>query len=156
MIRLAQEKDFPQLANMKWLHSEEDDMVYGESNLAGVDKEKFVAEFIRFLDTDKTYKIFVLEEHEVIISAMFVSMIPKVPKPNGNANYIAYLTNVHTLKEYRNKNKGTELLAYIKQYLREQKCELIIVWPSDRSVNWYVRNGFRQENEVFECDLTPE
>lgn len=156
MIRLAQEKDYAQLANMKWLHSEEDDMVYGESNLAGADKEKFLAEFIRFLETDKTYKIFVLEEREIIISAMFVSMIPKVPKPNGKAEYIAYLTNVHTLKEYRNKNKGTELLAYIKDYLREQRCELVIAWPSDHSVNWYVRNGFRQENEVFECDLISE
>lgn len=50
---------------MRWLHSEED-VVYGESNLAGVDKEKFINEFVDFLKTDRTYKIFVLEENEIV------------------------------------------------------------------------------------------
>lgn len=153
MIRAAKENDYLQLANMKWEHCKEDDEVYGERNLEGVDKEAFIDEFICFLKKDKTYQIFVLEENEKIISAMFVSMIPKVPKPNGNAEYIAYLTNVHTLKDYRNQGKGTELLKEIKQYLEQKKCELIIVWPSDNSMEWYQRNGFYSENEVFECDL---
>ena len=127
MIRLADEKDYLQLANMKWLHCEEDDIDYGESNLAGIKKEIFIDEFVEFLLKDKTYKIFVLEENGTIVSAMFVAMIPKVPKPNRNTESIAYLTNVYTLKEYRNKKRGAELLGYIKEYLRNQKCELIIV-----------------------------
>lgn len=156
MIRIAVEKDYEQLAIMKWLHCKEDDLVYGENNLAGVHKENFITEFIDFLKTDHTYKIFVLEENDVIISAMFVSIIPKLPKPNGTTKYIAYLTNVYTLKEYRNNKKGTELVTYIKQYLQNQQCELLIVWPSTNSINWYKRNGFCQENEIFECTLIPE
>lgn len=156
MIRLADEKDYLQLANMKWLHCEEDDIVYGESNLAGIKKEIFIDEFVEFLINDRTYKIFVLEENGAIVSSMFVAMIPKVPKPNRNTESIAYLTNVYTLKEYRNKKRGAELLGYVKEYLRNQKCELIIVWPSDNSTGWYSRNGFCQENEVFECALIEE
>lgn len=42
MIRLAEEKDFGQLAEMRWQHSAEDDITYGETNIVGVDKKKFM------------------------------------------------------------------------------------------------------------------
>ncbi len=68
---------------------------------------------------------------------MMVYVIPKTPKPNRKQQYISYLTNVYTLKEN----------------LAEEDCELIFVWPSENSVNWYSRNDFKQENEIFECSL---
>ena len=138
---------------MKWEHSAEDDITYGETNIVGVDKQAFINEYITFLKNDSTYTIFVLEQNDVIISAMYVAIIDKVPKPKVNESYIAYLTNVHTMQEYRNKGYGTELLSYIKNYLKEKGCELIFVWPSDNSVNWYSRNGFKSENDIMECEL---
>lgn len=155
-IRFSEEKDYNELALMKLEHCGEDDLDYGEHNLDGVDKEKFISEFVDFIKEQKEYKIIVAEENQQVISAMFVYMIPKLPKPNGNAKYIAYLTNVYTKIEYRNKGIGTQLLDYIKDYLKKIKCELIFVWPSDNSINWYKRNGFNEENEIFECPLCEE
>lgn len=152
-LRFAEEKDYLQLAEMKWLHGEEDDVDYGEKNLVGADKNLFMEEFVRFLQEHKEYLIFVAADGNTVTSAMFVYMIPKVPKPNGKAKYIAYLTNVYTRKEYRNQKIGTELLTYIEDYLTQKKCELIFVWPSEKSMAWYGRNGFCQENEIFECGL---
>ncbi|MBD5093804.1 MAG: GNAT family N-acetyltransferase [Subdoligranulum sp.] len=153
MIRLAEEKDYLQLATMKWQHSQEDDEDYGEGNLEGVVKQEFINSFVDFMKIQKSYTVFVVEENEVVISSMFVSIIPKVPKPNGKSKSIAYLTNVYTLKEYRNSGIGTKLLQYIKNYLKECACELVIVWPSANSAEWYKKNGFCSENEVFECPL---
>ena len=48
-LRLAREQDYLQLAELKWLHGEEDDMDYGEKNLVGADKNLFTKEFVRFL-----------------------------------------------------------------------------------------------------------
>ena len=155
-LRLAGDQDYLQLAEMKWLHGEEDDMDYGEKNLAGADKNLFTEAFVLFLQEHKEYLIFVAADGDIVASAMFVYMIPKVPKPNGKAKCIAYLTNVYTRKEYRNQGIGTELLSYIKGYLTEQKCELLFVWPSEKSMNWYERNGFSPENEIFECVLGEE
>ncbi len=152
-LRIAQEKDYMQLAQMKWLHCEEDDADYNTTNLAGVDKEQFLEEYIEFLNKHKEYKIFVASDNDVVISSMFVYIIPKTPKPNRKQKYISYLTNVYTLKEYRNKKIGTKLLTYIKEYLAKEDCELVFVWPSENSVNWYLRNDFKQENEIFECSL---
>lgn len=155
-LRFAEEKDYIQLAELKWLHGEEDDIDYGEKNLLGVDKTSFVEEFVRFLERHKEYLVFVASDGDIVASSMFVYLIPKVPKPNGKAKYIAYLTNVYTRKEYRNQGIGTDLLTYIKEYLAGQNCELIFVWPSEKSMNWYERNGFSLENEIFECGLGEE
>ena len=87
---------------------------------------------------------------------MFVYVIPKVPKPGGHAQSIAYLTNVYTLPEWRNQGVGTRLLQAIEQALAAQRCELLLAWLSERSVPWYARNGFRAENEIMECPLSPE
>ena len=153
MIRLAEKKDYHQLAELRWEHLAEDDILYGETNIARCDKNEFIHEYVSFLNNDSLYKIFVIEQDGIIISAMYVSIIRKVPKPKETESYIAYLTNVHTKKEYRNRGKGTELLSYIKDCLKRIKCELIIAWPSENSVSWYMNNGFTSQNDVMECDL---
>lgn len=156
VIRQATERDFGQLAEMKWQHGAEDDLDYGEHNLDGVDKAAFLAEFAAFLRADRHYHIYVADDNGVIASAMFVCLIPKLPKPNGRAKSIAYLTNVFTRAAYRSQGIGTRLLTYIKKELAAQQCELLFVWPSDNSADWYARNGFSPENEIFECQLTEE
>lgn len=153
-IRYAQEKDYRQLAEMKWLHCEEDDIDYHEHNLEGVDKECFISGFISFLQEHGEYRIFVADDCGGVACAMFVYLVPKTPRPNGKAKYIAYLTNVYTREEYRSQTIGTQVLNHIKAYLTDIRCELIFAWPSDNSTKWYARNGFCQENEVFECGLT--
>ena len=155
-IRLANEADYNELALMKWEHGVEDDIDYGEHNLDGVNKDKFVEEFFAFLKAHKEYDIIVAEVNGIVVSAMFVYLISKLPKPNGNAKYIAYLTNVYTKKEYRNKGIDTQMMNYIKSYLIEKKCELLFAWPSDNSIAWYQRNGFSEDNEIFECPLCEE
>lgn len=155
-IRFGVEKDYLQLAELKLLHMEDDDRDYGETNLVGVDKEAFAFEYVSFLKTNTNYKIFVAEENGRIISAMFLGIIPKLPKPNSESKSIAYLTSVYTRKEYRNNDIGTKVINFIKEYALSQKCELLFVWPSDHSVPWYVRNGFKNENEIYECVLLGE
>lgn len=150
-IRIANETDYYELALMKWEHGAEDDIDYGEHNLDGVDKEAFIGEFVAFLKSHNKYYIIVAEENGIVVSAMFVYLIPKLPKPNGKAKYIAYLTNVYTKKEFRNKGIGTQILDYIKNDLMEKKCELLFAWPSDNSVKWYNRNNFSSDNDIVEC-----
>ena len=155
-IRTANATDYEELALMKWEHGAEDDIDYGEHNLEGVNKDAFIGEFVTFLKEHKEYDIVVAEENGTVVSAMFVHLIPKLPKPNGNAKYIAYLTNVYTKKEYRNKGIGTQILNYIKNELVKKKCELLFAWPSDNSIAWYQCNGFNEHNEIFECPLCEE
>lgn len=60
-IRMALPQEYSQLAEMKWLHCEEDDRDYGEHTLHGVAKEEFAREFISFLNAHPEYKVFSLK-----------------------------------------------------------------------------------------------
>ena len=155
-IRMLQPGEEMQLARMKWLHCQEDDRGYGEHNLDGADYATFAAEFTAFLRVHPEYRVYVAAQGDTLAAAMFVYVIPKVPKPGGHAQSIAYLTNVYTLPEWRNQGVGTRLLQAIEQALAAQRCELLLAWPSERSGPWYARNGFRAENEIMECPLSPE
>ena len=134
----------------------EDDDIYGENNTYCVNQEQYMNKVIDFLKEHKEYKIFISEENGTITSCMFVYLVPKIPSPNGNSEYIGYLTKVFTKKEYRNQGIGTKLLEYIKEYLVNSKCELVFAWPSDNSINYYKKNGFSLENEIMECILMDE
>ena len=155
-IKLATTEDYEQIAEMRCQHAYDDDQEYGEKNTEGIDREEYIRKVIEFLNNDDKYKIFVTKENDKIVSCMFVYLIPKVPNPNGNSKYIAYLTKVYTLKEYRNMGLGTELLNYIKNYLKDLKCELIFAWPSDNSLKWYEKNEFSNDNDIMECVLMDE
>lgn len=154
VIREVQDRDFVQLAEMRWTHAVEDDETYGEHNTDGITKSVFIEEFVAFLYTNKEYKIFVAEdENAKILSAMFVYLIPTIPTPNAKREFIAYLTKVFTLEEYRGKGIGTRLLDYVKKYLSSINCELVFAWPSKKSAEWYKSHGFSDTNEIFECRL---
>ena len=53
VIREVQDRDFVQLAEMRWTHAVEDDETYGEHNTDGVTKSVFIEEFVAFLYTNK-------------------------------------------------------------------------------------------------------
>ena len=107
IIKLADEEDYEQIAEMRWLHAYEDDKEYNEESTAGVDKQMYINKVINFLKEHREYKIFIGIENEKIISCMFIYLIPKVPNTNGKSEYIAYLTKVYTRKDYRNNGIGT-------------------------------------------------
>jgi GNAT superfamily N-acetyltransferase len=60
------------------------------------------------------------------------------------------MTNVYTVKEYRNNGIGSLLLSTINNWAKENKYEFIIVWPSDDSINYYKKNGYVHCTEPME------
>jgi len=147
IFRTATSEDRLQLANLRWAH--ENDL----RDLHGYDKDKFLEEFCRFLDsTDgQRFTIWVAEDKGRIVSNVFLLLIRKVPKPHRLYSQIGYITNVQTVTEYRNQGIGTLLMKHIQEWAKEQSVELLFLWPSQRAVPFYVRLGFTQKNEIMEC-----
>lgn len=129
-IRMLQPGEEMQLARMKWLHCQEDDRDYGEHNLDGAEYATFAAEFTAFLRAHPEYRVYVAAQGDTLAAAMLVYVIPKVPKPGGHAQSIAYLTNVYTLPEWRKQGVGTRLLQATEQVLAAQRCELRLPGPA--------------------------
>lgn len=147
-IRLAEIKDIPQLIKMRWDFTIE----YDESKRTA-SYESFVKECQSFLEqaiNGEQWYIWVAEENETIVSHIYIEVIQKVPRPGRITYPFAYMTNVYTIPEYRNKGIGSALLQTINEWIKENKYEFVIVWPSEDSNGYYEKNGYVHCSEPME------
>lgn len=70
-----------------------------------------------------------------------------MPRPIRENARIAYLTNVYTRPEFRGQGIGAEIIRHAQAAARKADVELIIVWPSDDSIDFYVRRGFKKPDD---------
>jgi ribosomal protein S18 acetylase RimI-like enzyme len=78
-----------------------------------------------------------------------------VPKPNKLNDVLGYVTNVYTRPAYRGQGIGTQLMTHVLAWAREQDLESLIVWPSETSVGFYERAGFRGSPDMLEYGVRP-
>lgn len=154
-FRIANEKDFTELANMRW-----DFKMEGKENeIHYYNKEEFVKECIAFFKQgyeDRTWSHWIAINEDTIISNISVHHIRKVPKPNRYIDEYGYVTNVYTKPEYRGKGIGSKLMKFVRDWAKEKDFEILIVWPSSKAVKFYAEMGFSNENEVMELVLRPD
>ena len=93
------------------------------------------------------WQIWLAETEGRIVSHVFIALVDKVPRPIRENARIAYLTNVYTRPGYRGRGIGATLLRKAQEAAREADVELVIVWPSDESVEFYEREGFKRPDE---------
>jgi len=150
IYRLATESDVLMLSEMRWEHE------YEEEGKFNISKEDFIKECNLFLVNglkSGAWEYWIAEEDNKIVSNIYINRIRKVPKPQKLFAEIGYVTNVHTKAEFRNKGIGTELLKNVKQWAITNKIELLFVWPSQRSITFYERQGFCSSNEIMELEI---
>ncbi|MEC1375818.1 GNAT family N-acetyltransferase [Heyndrickxia oleronia] len=149
-IRLAEEKDIDQLIKMRWDFTIEEDYENKIQPSAFEDFKQECRTFLeKYLDGDQWF-IWIAEDEGIIVSHIYIEIIQKVPRPGRITKPFAYMTNVYTVKEYRNKGIGSRLLSRINEWVKENNYEFVIVWPSDDSVNFYQKNGYVQCTEPME------
>ncbi|WP_315971114.1 GNAT family N-acetyltransferase [Paenibacillus thiaminolyticus] len=66
-----------------------------------------------------------------------------IPRPGRKTNPFTYMTNVYTLPEHRGKGLGSQMLRQIERWSRKNEFEFIIFWPSEWSIEFYERNGYK-------------
>ena len=66
------------------------------------------------------------------------------------------MTNVYTKPAYRNQGIGTTLMQQTLAWAKSQDMALLIVSPSERSIPFYRRAGFKDESEFMQATLRDE
>lgn len=148
VIRLAEVKDITQLIKMRWDFTIEHDE---SKRIASYeDFERECHDFLEKAISDNQWFIWIAEDGGRIVSHIYIELIQKVPRPGRKTYPFAYMTNVYTLPEYRNKGVGSQLLQTINNWMKEHMYEFIIVWPSDESIRYYQKNGYVHSTEPME------
>jgi GNAT superfamily N-acetyltransferase len=139
-IRLASKDDIEQLVEMRRDFTFED--VKSNEEIARPEYEDDCRAFLSEAISSGRWHIWVAEMDGKIIAHNFLALIDKVPRPISENARIAYLTNVYTRPDFRGQGIGAELIRAAQADAREASVELVIVWPSDESVEFYKREGF--------------
>ena len=151
--RMATEADLDELAQMRW------DFRLEEAPGATVhDQATFLDACTAFLRqglAEQRWTYWVAQEDTLIISHIYIQRVPKVPKPNKLDDALGYVTNVYTRPAYRGQGIGTQLMTQVLAWAREQDLESLIVWPSETSIRFYERAGFRGSPDMLEYAVRP-
>ena len=151
LYRLAEKKDYEQLEELRYTHLRQDETEPRERFC----RETFRTGFFRFLEEElnRSFFVFVAEEEGALVANIYLGLQKRVPKPYADAEYIGYVTNVHTKKAFRNRGVGSRLLQEVKSFAKQKNCELLYVWPSESARSFYRANGFLSETDVMVCPL---
>jgi predicted acetyltransferase len=147
-IRLAELKDSTQLIEMRWDFTVEYDKSKKDSSFEDFEQE--CHSFLEKAINSDQWFIWVAEINERIVSHIYIELIQKVPRPGRRTFPFAYMTNVYTVPEYRNKGIGSDMLRMINKWIKENKYEFVIVWPSEDSIHFYKKNGYVSSTEPME------
>ena len=119
-----------------------------------MDLATFDERMTRFLEDavdDPHWRIFVGEVDGRVVATAYMQAIGKVPRPWPNPSW-GYVTTVFTRPEFRDKGVGGAVLRALIDHAREEGMEGLLLWPSERSVPFYERLGFRRD-ETLELEL---
>ncbi|ERJ13222.1 GNAT family N-acetyltransferase [Haloplasma contractile] len=148
IFRKASTKDLPSLAELRWDFHFEDHQPEPK-----VSKEVFINEFTEYLENSLNtgkWTVFIAEDNGFIISHIYIRKIDKVPKPGSIHREYGYVTNVYTKPAYRNQGIGNKLIQRVRNFAGSEHFEFLIVWPSNRAINFYEKAGFKIHNEIME------
>jgi GNAT superfamily N-acetyltransferase len=96
---------------------------------------------------DGAWVVWVAEANGEIVAHAFVAVVPKVPRPIESPTSIGYLTNVYTRTAWRGLGVGGQVLDAVTSWAVGAELELLVVWPSEESVEFYRRHGFGAGDE---------
>ena len=146
IYRLATVHDAECLAECFWNHVDED------GSLNPAEKDDYIRDCLEHIRNRLGIDLFcwVADVSGRIVAHIFIIITYKVPKPGKINPKWGRLSTVRTIPEYRNQGVGSALMDKVKTWCREQHLEELVVWPSEESVSFYERAGFKGENDVME------
>jgi GNAT superfamily N-acetyltransferase len=151
-IRKATPADVGELARLRWeMTDEEGNTRESRAEFAA----PFAAAFDRFAASG-SWIVWVAHVGDRLVGCIWLYRIERVPRPNGDARVMGYVTNVYVEPGSRNRGIGTRLLAQARELAERERMSELFVWPSDAAVTLYRRAGYRPSPEVHELELIPD
>ena len=147
-VRRAWAADAPALARLRWAFKQEDHEGDPSDPVPPVQQaEQWIRER---LDRGR-WLAWVAESGGEIRGHVFLHLVERVPEPFEDNTPIGYVTNFYVVPSQRNRGLGGHLLEALRRHARSQGLDVLIVWPSERSVPLYQRAGFQPSIDLLEA-----
>ncbi len=145
-FRIATLGDVPELATARWAFRAEAGETPMESEATfAVRYEAFLEDALR----SGRWTFWIAETtNGTLVAHMAVCVVQSIPRPSRMTDQWGYLTDCFTHPAFRNRRIGRELLAHVAEWARALDLEMLIVWPSEKSHDFYARAGFGPADEI--------
>jgi len=142
VIRRADDADLPAIARLRRELTVEQDGSLGDPEF----EERFAAWWAR----ESSRRIMWLAEldHRPV-GAMNLSVFERMPRPGRAPGRWGYLGNAFVLAPHRNQGIGGQILDEVLRYASENGFVRVVLSPSERSVPFYQRAGFRPADALM-------
>ena len=81
---------------------------------------------------------------------VLVHLVEKVPNPVVEPESLGYVSSLYVRPPSRGRGLGGALLRTALDFCRGCGFEVVVLWPSARSIPLYRRHGFRRQGDVME------
>jgi GNAT superfamily N-acetyltransferase len=88
------------------------------------------------------------------VGLVLVHLVEKVPNPVVEPESLGYVSSLYVRPRSRGHGVGDALLGTAIEFCRGHGVEVVVLWPSPRSIPLYRRHGFRRQGEVMELHWT--
>lgn len=142
VIRRAEDADLPAIARLRRELAVEQDGYRGDPEF----EERFAAWWAR----ESSRRIMWLAEldHRPV-GAMNLAVFERMPRPGRASGRWGYLGNAFVLAPYRKQGIGRQILDEVLGYASENGFVRVVLSPSERSVPFYQRAGFRPADALM-------
>jgi GNAT superfamily N-acetyltransferase len=148
--RLATPADAETLARLRWDFRLELRPANAPLPRPWQEFEGVMLSFLGEVFASGSWAIWVAEEDGQILANLYIRRIRKVPNPVQFFAEIGYVTNVYCVPGRRNQGVGDQLMQAAQDWAKAEGLKLLFLWPSQRSVPFYLRHGFSKENDLLE------
>ncbi len=148
-IRFANSSDAPELARLRLALRSRPEMNI-ESQSAFLERcTKWITEAVE----QNRWRCWVAEERDILIGALWLQLIEKIPNPTPEPEQYAYITSFFINESARGKGLGSRMLSEAIGWCREQNVDLLILWTRERCRSLYQRHGFSVDEDLLELSL---
>jgi GNAT superfamily N-acetyltransferase len=144
-VRQAGVPDLAAITGLRRASAQEQDGADGEQAYTGFE-EAFASWFAR----EMSRRIFWLAEVDgQPVGAMNLMVFDRMPRPGRQSGGWGYLGNAFVLAAQRNQGVGRLLLDAVLEYAADHRFARVVLSPSERSIPFYRRAGFRGADELI-------
>ena len=146
-VRPARASDSLSLARMRWaLRAKGEKTIEKEAAFV----KRCAAWMKKRLSNNRSWRCWIAENESGLVGNIWVHLIEKIPNPVSEGELHGYVTNFYVAPNVRGRRIGTRLLRAALDWCRRNTVDAVILWPSKRSRNLYVRHGFCASKDLFE------
>lgn len=93
------------------------------------------------------------EREQTVVGNLWAQLIEKIPNPSSEPEYHLYLTNFYVRNDSRGCGIGSQLFTSALAWAQTKNVHVAILWPTERSVSFYLRNGFSANTDLMELKI---